>query len=230
MHNPGPKLHACLDNSRRIAVIEQHSTVDPAILEEVRNLDQLPVTATSGKPSGEGTSSKEAKAGKADGQNLIDLSTQTYNIHAFLSELKAEIERCRRYKHAATVAIVYVDTLTGIREQLGPLAVDTILSAVVDMLKNSLRQSGICSRYDDNGFALLLPGAAACDAATMAQSVKQRIGTHAVTHNWRNIKITVSIGLASFPLHATEYAELVASAVTAARFAQSVGGDRVVIV
>jgi len=47
-------------------------------------------------------------------------------------------------------------------------------------------------------------------------------------HNWRNIKVTTCVGVASFPTHAREHDELIHRTIQALELAESRGGDQVV--
>ncbi|HNM50511.1 MAG TPA: hypothetical protein PKN86_12430, partial [Candidatus Obscuribacter sp.] len=62
------------------------------------------------------------------------------------------------------------------------------------------------------------------------ERIRQRVGNQAIVHNWHNFSVTASVGVASFPEHASDYDVLIACAIEALDTALVRGGDRVVSV
>jgi Response regulator containing a CheY-like receiver domain and a GGDEF domain len=74
---------------------------------------------------------------------------------------------------------------------------------------------------------LIFPETNASGASIVAERIRQRIGNQSITHNWHNLRVTASIGLAAFPAHAREPDELIERSVRALELAMQRGGDRV---
>jgi diguanylate cyclase (GGDEF)-like protein len=162
-------------------------------------------------------------------ETTIDSSAQTENLQLLLKELGSEIERCARYHHSLTIAVVCIDTIAELRQTLGTLATEAVLSSIATILKTNLGQNDSCIRLDNQSFIMILSELSAAHAARTAQKIKDKIDSHTITYNWQNLKVSISIGLASYPIHGNEPDKLIASATAAMQFALNSGGNRIVI-
>jgi diguanylate cyclase (GGDEF)-like protein len=159
-------------------------------------------------------------------QTTIDSSA---GLQQFASQLNEELERCRRYGHNLSIAVVYIDALPQLKEKFGQLTANTVANIISEVVKSSLREEDVCVGLSDHSFIIILSGLSSAQAACTAQNIKDKIDAHIITYNWQNIKVSVSIGLATYPTHGNETDKLVAGATAAAQFALGAGGDRIVI-
>lgn len=166
-------------------------------------------------------------------QSVRDEMTGLYNRSYLRAELGLEIERARRYKRGVCVMIVDVDNLDGFNRTFGHDAGNDMLVAVAGALRSATSGSGdgdplvVTARYGGEEFAVLVPetGATDCTAGTlMAERVREAVAAARVDDR----SVTVSIGLASYPLHGRTPQELMASADSALAAAAAAGGNRVV--
>lgn len=195
-----------------------------AVLERVRDYEKQTALVI------QQVSLSAAKGEDIERLALLDPVTELYNHRAFIKELKAELARARRYKHPASLVLVSIDGFDELSRQFGPLTCDALQKIVSHALRGALREVDVAAKYNDANYAVILPQTNAAGAALVGERMRQRIGNQAIVHNWHNFSVTASVGVATFPDHASEYDVLIASAIEALDTALVRGGDRVVSV
>lgn len=213
-----------LDNPQRTRQMtgnQSRSAVDSQVLERVRELESRSMLQNAQ------SNMTTNKADELEKLALLDSLTELYNSRTLIKELKDELKRAKRYKRPVSLLMVSVDGHREIQRQYGALTSDAVLKVVSAVLQECVRDVDVAARYSGDEFAIVLPETNAAGAAVVAERIRQRVGTQPVTHNWNNLKVTASIGLASFPAHAREHDELIARSVQALELAVQRGGDRV---
>lgn len=176
-----------------------------------------------------------AMAGGIQGahQRLADLAirdslTGLHNNGEFHRLLKAEIDRSSRYQHSFTVLMLDIDHFKRINDNFGHLAGDAALRHLAAVLVSGLRPVDCVARYGGEEFAMILPETALPGAIQVAERLCRtifesplKIGTQ------QTIDMSVSIGLAVFPEHASSGPELIALADRALYEAKRAGRNRV---
>jgi diguanylate cyclase (GGDEF)-like protein len=123
--------------------------------------------------------------------------------------------------------MISIDAFRDITRQYGALTSDEVLKSMGDLLRGAVRDVDIPARYSGEEFAIIFPETNASGAGIVAERIRQRVSNQSITHNWHNLKVTASVGLASFPAHARESEELIAKSIQALELAIQRGGDRV---
>ncbi len=210
-----------LDNPNRLKQLGNRTYMDSQVLERVKELEQRSLlTATENKMN-------MVKGDEIERLALLDTLTELYNSRTFLKEIKEELKRAKRYKRPVALCMVTVDNFKGISRQYGALTSDAVLKVIGTVLQGAVRDVDIPARYSAEEFAIIFPETNSSGAQIVAERIRQRIGSQAITHNWHNLKVTASVGLAAFPAHAREHDELVARSIQALEMAMQRGGDRV---
>lgn len=158
---------------------------------------------------------------------LSDNLTDLYNSRTFIKKLKSEIKRASRYKRPIAVCMISIDGFKDLENQYGALMTDALLKIAAQTIQSTVREVDIAARYNANQFAVFFPETNANGAANVAERIRQRIAVQAITHNWQNIRITASLGLASFPTNAREENELIKKSMQALEQANREGGNTV---
>jgi len=210
-----------LDNSPQKAKIGgARSQLDNQVLDRVKELEQRTILSQTQQTLG------SAKGDELERLALLDTLTELYNSRTFLKELKDELKRAKRYKRPVSLCMVSIDGLKEIARNYGALTSDAVLKVVANVITGCIRDVDVAARYSADEYAIILPETNASGAAIVAERLRQRVGTQGITHNWHNLKVTASVGLASFPAHAREHDELIARATQALELAIQRGGDR----
>ncbi len=194
---------------------------DPQILQSVREFEETN-TALPSRPV-----LASARSEDIERLALLDNLTELYNYKTFIKELKAEMNRARRYQHSVSLCLLTIDNYDWIKQEMGYLTAESVLRILGRVLLGAVRDFDISAKYDDQTFVVVLSGAGAASAALVAERIRQRISNQAISNNWQNFSLTASLGVASFPTHAESHDQLIARAAEALKHALERGGDRV---
>ena len=125
-----------------------------------------------------------------------DSLTGAANTRAFLEILKTEMDRVRRYRNAMTIIYLDLDNFKGINDSLGHGEEDSVLKAVVSVIRRHIRATDVVARVGGDEFALLLPETEKEPAEKVVAKFRSAILSDADSKGW---KITISAG--SFTTH-----------------------------
>lgn len=136
-------------------------------------------------------------------QNAItDRLTKLYNFGFFQDQLSREIYRSARYGSEFSLVMIDVDHFKEFNDTYGHLVGNEALKHLAHILIESVRESDIISRYGGEEFAVILPETYKEEAYHFSERFRRKI--EATPLNLPDIKgeigITVSIGIASFPV------------------------------
>lgn len=99
-------------------------------------------------------------------------------------------------KFQLTVMMIDIDYFKNFNDKYGHSAGDEILVKVADILKKSLRDSDVISRFGGEEFLVIMPDAQLDSAQKLSQRIHRRLKDMELAKEWVE-KITVSIGLCS---------------------------------
>ena len=128
-----------------------------------------------------------------------DPLTNLYNRRYGLKRLKEEYSRSLRNDIPLGIAMIDIDHFKKVNDTYGHLVGDKVLCEMTDAMHNTLREGDIAIRYGGEEFLVLLPGAAEKDCIILAERIRRVLEELIIVHTKQHIKITVSIGITSFP-------------------------------
>ncbi len=134
-------------------------------------------------------------------QAIRDGMTKIYNHRYFVQELEREGARSKRYKTIFSLMMIDVDNFKEFNDAQGHLGGDTALIALSEILDKNTRTTDTVARYGGEEFAIILPGLKKEAAITIAEKLRVLIEGHDFLSNKSAscCKITISIGVSSFP-------------------------------
>jgi diguanylate cyclase (GGDEF)-like protein len=136
--------------------------------------------------------------------------------------LELEVARAGRQGVALSIALFEVDRLEEIQRDAGNEAADEALRRAAQVLSQSVRLVDTIARYGHDQFMLLAPGS---DGQAVAERLVKGIAALAPVEGKA---VTVSAGIASFPMDGRTPEELLEVAERAKNAAREAGGGRVV--
>jgi diguanylate cyclase (GGDEF)-like protein len=163
---------------------------------------------------------------------IKDNLTSLYNREHFFYRLNSEIQRAKRYNRTLSLLIMDMDNFKQLNDRYGHLVGDQMLRVVSSTLWSNIRYSvrkpsyelDIPCRYGGDEFAIILPETTSVQATAVAERLRKEITVkcghemmaqiHAATgsHPLEVPDVTVSVGVASFPEHASITQALVKAA------------------
>ena len=122
--------------------------------------------------------------------------------------------------------MVDIDKFKTINDRHGHPTGDAVLRAVAGSLESTLRASDYVFRYGGDEMLFLLPETDHRQSIDKAESIGRRVRDQAVTAGKDTIRITLSIGVATYPDHGQDRRTLVEAADQAVYQAKTEGRDR----
>ena len=176
-------------------------------------------------------------------QARTDGLTGLYNHRCLDERLEEEIARARRYRSPLSVLMLDIDHFKPFNDTYGHPQGDKLLRAMADVLRESTRlKTDIIARYGGEEFVIVLPNTPATGAEALADRVRDSVGGERSADfvaeriratmeerafegfpNRRDARVTVSLGVASYPDHGKTADELVANADKALYLAKRLG-------
>ena len=168
---------------------------------------------------------------KLEAEARQDPKTELYNARHFSDVLEQALERAGRTDRPLALLVADLDLLREINNRYGHLAGDAVLVGVARVLRDHLRPEDLAARFGGEEFAVLLPDTTEEEATAVAERIRSAVSDARfdVDTSSEPISATVSIGVASFPSHATTSADLIYRADVAAYRAKAQGRNRVVV-
>jgi len=150
--------------------------------------------------------------------------TRLYNHRAFYTMLKDELSRSQRYNHSLSLFVLDIDHFKQVNDTFGHQAGDEILRGLSNLLMEQARDTDRVCRYGGEEITVIMPEIRVGDAVEVANRFRKAIEAHGFDlGEGKKASITVSIGVASYPLHAKTTAELVKAADSALYTAKKSG-------
>jgi diguanylate cyclase (GGDEF)-like protein len=163
-------------------------------------------------------------------QSIRDWLTGAYNHRHFQETLQREIGRAERSGRPLSVLMLDIDDFKAINDRYGHPVGDAVLQAIVAQIRHEVRgDMDVLARYGGEEFAIILPETPTEEAAAVAERVRRRIDERLFRPPGSEdvVRVTVSIGLATFPRDASTKPELIEKA-DAALYRAKRGGKNAV--
>jgi diguanylate cyclase (GGDEF)-like protein len=132
---------------------------------------------------------------------IHDALTGLYNRHHLSDRLRAEFARADRESHQIAFLLMDIDNFKTVNDTFGHLNGDLVLAEVGKILTSQTRLSDIACRYGGEEFMLVIPKIDTQSALERAEYFRKSVEDLRLMDNGSEIHITLSIGVAIFPLH-----------------------------
>lgn len=146
----------------------------------------------------------------------LDGLTGIFNRRYFNEQLRAEWNTHTLRKEPLSLIMLDIDYFKAYNDTYGHLGGDMCLKTVASTIRSSLKkQRYFVARYGGEEFGIVLPGASLDEAASLAESLRERIESKEISHANSKVSryVTISLGVASFvPKFGSEEDALVAAA------------------
>jgi diguanylate cyclase (GGDEF)-like protein len=163
-------------------------------------------------------------------QSIRDAVTGLYNRRYMEEALKQHLSRVTRHLHPLGIIMIDIDHFKNFNDVHGHAAGDQILRELGKFLQSHIRGEDTACRYGGEEFILILPDVFLEAARNRAEQLRQAVRELRVEDSGQVYAgITLSMGVALYPLHGRTIENVVRAADAALYRAKQEGRDRVVI-
>ncbi len=145
----------------------------------------------------------DALTAKLHEQAIRDPLTGAFNRRFFAESLDKETARAVRENLPLSVIIMDVDHFKRFNDTYGHKCGDVVLQSLARFLNDNTRRGDIVCRYGGEEFVILMPDAPIESACIRAEFLRKKFEEEVFEFDGKKLQCTVSMGVASYPLHAT---------------------------
>jgi diguanylate cyclase (GGDEF)-like protein len=144
--------------------------------------------------------------------------------------LDREIARAKRKKHPLSILFLDLDHFKKFNDSFGHDAGDLVLKSIADVFRQRFRGDDAICRYGGEEFAIILPESSAANAERRANDLRAEVKDLRLRSQGRQLdRVTLSIGIASYPENGSTMDELLREADRALYQSKADGRDRVTL-
>ena len=144
---------------------------------------------------------------RVEASATVDHLTGLPNARALFARLDSELSRAQRAKTPLVVLVCDLDGFKQVNDQFGHLRGNEVLTEVTKTLRSNCRDHDFIGRMGGDEFVILLPNLPENQVAKTVSRLQE-----AVAHQLRTLSITMSIGLASYPVDGDSAEQLLSRA------------------
>lgn len=161
--------------------------------------------------------------------SITDGLTGLFNRRYLYSHLDNEIARINRYGGSCSVLLFDIDNFKALNDTYGHQSGDDVLREIALILREVSRETDIVVRYGGEEFIIILPNTYEEDARYLADRIRREVEQNIFLQNREGgASITISGGIASYPLNAPD-ARLLLNAADKALYAAKASGKNIVL-
>ncbi|HVL81619.1 MAG TPA: diguanylate cyclase [Actinomycetota bacterium] len=160
--------------------------------------------------------------------SLLDPLTELGNRRAFHERWSSETERASRHGRAVSLVLLDLDDFKQVNDAWGHQTGDRVLVRLAEHFRRNLRRGDAAFRLGGDEFALILPETPPAAAARLAERVRRSVAREALGGG-KDLRLSISCGIASLPDHGAAADELFGRADAAMYAVKMAGGDAVAV-
>ena len=139
--------------------------------------------------------------------------TGLYNHRYFQEQIRMQIENAKRYENNFSLIIADIDFFKQFNDNFGHQSGDAVLKQVAETLKHTVRSTDIVCRYGGEEMSIILPNTDKDMAYTTARKICKRVSEHQFKLvNGKEAKVTISLGVSTFPGDGLSAAQIIEAA------------------
>ncbi len=132
--------------------------------------------------------------------SITDGLTRLYVHRYFLARLSEELLRARRYGLKLSLIMIDIDNFKHFNDTYGHQVGDQVLQRVALAIRDTIRIGiDIPCRYGGEEMSIILPETRSEEAFHTAERIRESIAALTISHPLGDLRITCSLGVASYP-------------------------------
>jgi len=160
---------------------------------------------------------------------ITDSLTKLYTRRHCFARFSEELQRSEKYKMNLSFLIIDVDDFKYFNDKFGHLVGDSVLRDVAKSIKSNLREIDLVGRFGGEEFLVILTDTAKKGAEFVAERIRETIHDKEIKAYDERLRVTVSIGITTFPEDAKIPEELLDKADWCLYRAKKMGKNRVCV-
>jgi diguanylate cyclase (GGDEF)-like protein len=137
-------------------------------------------------------------------ESTHDHLTGLFNKAYLQSTLVQHLSLAKRNSTDLSVLFLDIDNFKEINDRFGHNAGDAVLKTVADILRKKLRKSDILARFGGDEFVVLMPNTYKINALVLSERLRKAIHRKSIKIKDTDLNITISGGVAGFPVDAQQ--------------------------
>ena len=159
---------------------------------------------------------------------LRDPLTKLFNKRYLMDRLDSELKFARRHETAVSVLMLDIDHFKKVNDTHGHLAGDAVLMRLAAVLVRAVRNEDVVARFGGEEVVIVLRAIPLDLAVQLGERLRKLVEATVTAHQDRELKTTISIGVAGYPSTQAETVEQLLDAADKALYrAKREGRNRV---
>ena len=158
---------------------------------------------------------------------ITDSLTGLYTRRYAVQRLEEEFERSEAHGMNLSFLMIDVDDFKECNDKYGHLVGDTVLCEIASRIKENIREIDLLARFGGEEFMVVAPNTAKDGAMAIAERIRKGVEASSIRAYDELVKVTVSVGLVSYPVDVKTVEGLIAKADEALYRSKNSGKNKV---
>lgn len=154
--------------------------------------------------------------------------TGLYLRRYFVQRMENEFLRAKRYNTEFSILMFDIDFFKKVNDTYGHLAGDKVLKEIATILKTTIANLGLISRWGGEEFLVFLPYHNKLKSFDLAEKIRIYVQQNSFVYDKNEIKLTLSCGISTFPVDSEILNKLIEIADNRLYIAKKSGRNKVV--
>ncbi len=139
---------------------------------------------------------------------FTDGLTGLYNRRYLMEQIEREFNRAERSETSLSLMMIDLDGLKEINDRFGHHQGDSVLTGLGSIIGANTRASDVAARWGGDEFMLLTPETTSKGARKIGERIRAQVERYRPKLDGEEVGISISVGIASYPGHASDVTQL----------------------